>query len=95
VVENPVTKSAVPSGRPIPSAFLNEVNASSFSHRKRMRINEQQIAEYLSLLKALPIRVESQPLWTNVELEALARRWDLAAYDASYEFRLVTNYVQF
>jgi predicted nucleic acid-binding protein len=36
------------------------------------------------LLKALPIRVESQPLWTNVELEALARRWDLAAYDASY-----------
>jgi hypothetical protein len=24
-----ITKSAVPSGRPIPSAFLNEVNASS------------------------------------------------------------------
>ncbi len=48
------------------------------------RINEQQIAEYLRLLRALPIRTESQPLWTNVELESLARRWDLTAYDASY-----------
>jgi predicted nucleic acid-binding protein len=32
----------------------------------------------------LPIRVEAQPLWTNVELESLARRWNMAAYDAAY-----------
>jgi predicted nucleic acid-binding protein len=69
----------------VPEIWAFEIANNIFvSHRKRMRINEQQIAEYLSLLKALPIRVESQPLWTNVELEALARRWDLAAYDASY-----------
>jgi predicted nucleic acid-binding protein len=49
-----------------------------------MRINEQQISEYLGLLKALPIRVEFQPLWTNVELESAARRLDIAAYDAAY-----------
>jgi predicted nucleic acid-binding protein len=69
----------------VPEIWAFEIANNIFvSHRKRMRINEQQIDEYLSLLKALPIRVESQPLWTNVELEALARRWDLAAYDASY-----------
>jgi predicted nucleic acid-binding protein len=69
----------------VPEIWAFEIANNIFvSHRKRMRINEQQIAEYLSLLKALPIRVESQPLWTNVGLEALSRRWDLAAYDASY-----------
>ncbi len=51
---------------------------------KRKRITEPQVQEYLRLLKALPIRSASQPLWTNVDLEALARRHDLAAYDAAY-----------
>jgi predicted nucleic acid-binding protein len=32
----------------------------------------------------LPIRVETQPLWSNIELQSIARRWDLAAYDAAY-----------
>jgi hypothetical protein len=32
----------------------------------------------------LPIRVEPQSLWLNVGLEALARRRNLAAYDAAY-----------
>jgi len=45
--------------------------------------SEQQIAEYLSLLKALPIRVKAQKLWSNVDLESLARRRNLAAYDAA------------
>lgn len=36
------------------------------------------------MLKALPIRVEPQPLWTNVDLEAAARRWNISAYDAAY-----------
>jgi predicted nucleic acid-binding protein len=38
----------------------------------------------LSLLQALPIRVESQSLWANVNLESPARRQNIAAYDAAY-----------
>ena len=69
----------------VPEIWAFEIANSIFvSHNKRKRINEQQVAEYLTLLKALPIRVESRPLWSNVELEAFARRWDLAAYDAAY-----------
>src|SRR5580658_3941502 len=59
-------------------------NAIFVSYAKRKRITEQQIHEYLRLLKALPIRVESQDLWADVALESLARRYDLAAYDAAY-----------
>jgi predicted nucleic acid-binding protein len=59
-------------------------NAIFVSYAKRKRITEQQIEEYLRLLKALPIRVESQDLWANVALESLARSYDLAAYDAAY-----------
>jgi predicted nucleic acid-binding protein len=69
----------------VPEIRAFEIANSIFvSHNKRRRINEQQVAEYLALLKALPIRVESQPLWSNVELEAFARSWDLAVYDAAY-----------
>ena len=69
----------------VPEIWAFEIANNIFvSHNKRKRINEQQVAEYLTLLKALPIRVESRPLWSNVELEAFARRWDLAAYDAAY-----------
>jgi predicted nucleic acid-binding protein len=50
----------------------------------RKRSTEQQVQEYLSLLKALPIRQESQGLFENVDLESLSRRSDLAAYDAAY-----------
>ncbi len=38
----------------------------------------------MDLLKALPIWVESQTLWANVDLERRARRRDLPAYDAAY-----------
>jgi len=69
----------------VPEIWAFEVANNIFvSHNKRKRISEQQVTEYLTLLKALPIRVESRPLWSNVELEAFARRWDLAAYDAAY-----------
>jgi predicted nucleic acid-binding protein len=48
----------------------------------------------LELLKALPIRVETQSLWANVDLESLARRQNLAAYDAAYlDLALRTNLV--
>jgi predicted nucleic acid-binding protein len=69
----------------VPEIWAFEIANSIFvSHNKRARINEEQVLEYLSLLKALPIRVESQPLWTNIELESFARNCDLAVYDASY-----------
>jgi len=69
----------------VPEVWAFEVANNIFvSHRRRKRINEQQVAEYLTLLQALPIRVESQPLWANLGLEAFARRWDMAAYDAAY-----------
>jgi predicted nucleic acid-binding protein len=69
----------------VPEIWAFEIANNIFvSHNKRKRINEQQVTEYLTLLKALPIRVESRPLWSNVELEGFARRWDLAAYDAAY-----------
>ena len=69
----------------VPEIWAFEIANSIFvSYTKRRRISEQQIAEYLSLLKALPIHVEPQNLWSNVDLESLARRRNLAAYDAAY-----------
>jgi len=69
----------------VPEIWAFEVANNIFvSHSKRKRISEQQIDEYLSLLRALPIRVESQSLWANIDLESLARRQNVAAYDAAY-----------
>ena len=51
---------------------------------KRRRITQTQIDEYLQLLRALPIYVDSCDLWMNVTLEAKARQWTLTAYDVAY-----------
>jgi predicted nucleic acid-binding protein len=68
----------------VPEIWAFEIANNIFvSYRKRKRISEQQITEYLSLLRALPIRVEPQSLWANVDLESLARRQNIAAYDAA------------
>jgi len=69
----------------VPEIWAFEIANNIFvSYRKRKRISEQQITEYLGLLRALPIRVEAQSLWANVDLESLARRQNIAAYDAAY-----------
>ena len=69
----------------VPEIWAFEIANNIFvSYSKRKRISEQQITEYLSLLRALPIRVEAQSLWANVDLESLARRQNIAAYDAAY-----------
>ena len=69
----------------VPEVWAFEIaNGIFVSYSKRMRVTERQIADYLGLLKALPIRVETQGLWANVNLESLARRQNLAAYDAAY-----------
>lgn len=79
-----VLKELVANDAIVPEIRAFEVANSIFvSFSRRRRISEQ-IAEYLSLLKALPIRVEAQNLWSNVDLESLARRRNLAAYDAAY-----------
>jgi predicted nucleic acid-binding protein len=80
VLRELITRDAV-----VPEIWAFEIANNIFvSYSKRKRIDERQVSEYLGLLKALPIRVESQPLWANVELESLARRWNIAAYDAAY-----------
>src|SRR5580704_2969042 len=80
-----VLKELVANDAIVPEIWAFEVANSIFvSFSKRGRITDQQIAEYLSLLKALPIRVEPRNLWSNVDLESLARRRNLAAYDAAY-----------
>jgi predicted nucleic acid-binding protein len=69
----------------VPEIWAFEIANSIFvSFSRRKRITDQQIGEYLGLLKALPIRVESQSMLTNIDLESLSRRRNLAAYDAAY-----------
>jgi predicted nucleic acid-binding protein len=69
----------------VPEIWAFEIaNAIFVSFAKRGRISEQQIDEYLELLKALPICVASRSLWDNIGLESVARRFNIAAYDAAY-----------
>src|SRR5579863_7692642 len=69
----------------VPEIWAFEVANSIFvSFQKRKRITEQQIGEFLERLKALPISVEARDLWSNVELEAPSRKWNLTPYDAAY-----------
>ena len=80
-----VLKELVANDAIVPEIWAFEIANNIFvSYSKRKRISEQQITEYLSLLRALPIRVEAQSLWENVDLESLARRRNIAAYDAAY-----------
>jgi predicted nucleic acid-binding protein len=69
----------------VPEIWSFEIaNIIFVASNKRKRISQKQIDEYLQLLKALPIRVESNDLWTNVALELQARKWNLSAYDTAY-----------
>jgi predicted nucleic acid-binding protein len=69
----------------VPEIWAYEVANSIFvSCNRRKRISEQQIEQYLQRLRALPISVEASGLWSNVELEAPARKWNLSSYDAAY-----------
>jgi predicted nucleic acid-binding protein len=80
-----VLKELVENDAIVPEIWASEIANNIFvSYSKRKRISERQVTEYLSLLRALPIRVESQSLWANVNLESLARRQNVAAYDAAY-----------
>jgi predicted nucleic acid-binding protein len=69
----------------VPEIWPFEIaNAIFVAFNKRKRITEYQVHEYLNLLKALPVRAEHQDIWANLALESMARRQDVAAYDAAY-----------
>ena len=80
-----ILKELVANDAIVPEIWAFEIANSIFvSYSKRKRITEHQIQEYLALLKALPIRVETQDLWATVDLQSLARRRNLTAYDVAY-----------
>ena len=59
-------------------------NVIFIAFTKRKRVDQQQIDEYLTRLRALPIRTEHNDLWANIALESQARKWNLPVYDAAY-----------
>jgi predicted nucleic acid-binding protein len=80
-----ILKELVANDAIVPEIWAFEIANSIFvSYSKRKRITEQQIQEYLALLKALPIRAETQDLWATVDLQFVARRRNLTAYDVAY-----------
>lgn len=69
----------------VPEIWAFEVANSIFvSYSRRRRITDDQIREYLVLLKALPIHVQGETLWVNVDLEVVSHRRNISAYDAAY-----------
>lgn len=69
----------------VPEIWPFEIANNIFvSFTRRKRINEQQVQEYLARLKALPIQVKLRTLSANIDLESVARRLYLPAYDAAY-----------
>ena len=69
----------------VPEIWPFEIaNGIFVAHSKRKRITETDIHEYLQLLESLPIRVARQGWLSNISLESLARKHDLAAYDVAY-----------
>ena len=74
--------------RKIPTiAAICEIADSLFifvSFNKRKRITERQIEDFFRRVKELAISVEERGLWSNVDLEAPARRWNLSSHDAAH-----------
>ena len=69
----------------VPEIWAFEIANTIFvAFSRRKRISQRQIDEYLLRLRALPIRVELNDVWANIELESKARKWNLPAYDAAY-----------
>jgi predicted nucleic acid-binding protein len=80
-----VLRELIASDAVVPEIWAFEIaNFIFVSCNRRRRIDQQQAQEYWERLRALPIRVETQDIWANVGLQVLARRRDLAAYDAAY-----------
>jgi predicted nucleic acid-binding protein len=69
----------------VPEIWPFEIaNGIFVAYSKRKRITEADISEYIRLLGSLPIRVARGEWLRNIALESLARKHNLAAYDAAY-----------
>ena len=69
----------------VPEIWAFEIaNGIFVAYSKRKRIKEADISEYIQLLESLPIVVIGADWMKNVALESLARKHNLAAYDAAY-----------
>jgi predicted nucleic acid-binding protein len=69
----------------VPEIWAFEIaNGIFVAHAKRKKIDESEIAEYIELLKSLPIRVVRGEWLDHIALEVLARKHNLPAYDVAY-----------
>ena len=69
----------------VPEIWAFEIaNGFFVACSKRKRIGEADIYEYVQLLESLPILVIRLDWLKNIALESLARKHNLAAYDAAY-----------
>ena len=69
----------------MPEIWAFEIaNGIFVAYSRRKRIDEAGIAEYITLLESLPIRVVRENWRNNIALEALARKHNLAVYDVAY-----------
>jgi predicted nucleic acid-binding protein len=69
----------------VPEIWAFEIaNGIFVACNRRKRISEADIYEYVQLLESLPILVIRLDWLKNIALESLARKHNLAAYDAAY-----------
>ena len=69
-------------GAVVPSLWWFEIRNVLLMGERRKRITAEESAEFLAELDRLPIEIDREPASDSVL--ALARRFDLTAYDAAY-----------
>ncbi len=81
-----ILKSLEADGRAlVPALWAFEVANLVWMARRTDRVTESQAAQYLQLLKSLPIEVEFEPLARVFDsVRSLAARYGISVYDASY-----------
>ena len=69
----------------VPEVWAFEIANTIFvSYKRRKRINERQVREYLEFIYSLPISVAPRGLRENVDLYSFACAHNISAYDAAY-----------
>src|ERR1041385_8816355 len=69
----------------VPALWPFEIANGLAIAERRKRISQEQIAEFLEILRKLPIQVERQvAVWLCQAITQLARAHRLTAYDAAY-----------
>ena len=67
----------------VPALWLLEIGNLMLSAQRRKRITETKRRELIAAASALRLRIDREPV-TMTELDSLAARHGLSAYDASY-----------